>query len=76
MWAGLGRSHTPAPFAIEGMLEEEGGDAQLFWSACLKDPLGIIGAVIVSHPSVVPADDEMAASIILSYNEPLAKVIK
>src|SRR6266542_1642642 len=56
--AGLARRHALALVAPEGVLEEEGLDAELVDVQLVEDLLRVIGAVVVADARVVAAHDE------------------
>src|SRR5512132_3665974 len=66
--AGLARRHALALVAPERVLEEQGLDAELVDVDVVKDPLGIVGAVVVADAGVVAADDEVGAAVIAPRN--------
>src|SRR5690606_8356786 len=52
--------------AVEGVIELQRDDAQLFRGEAVKDPLGVEGAVEAADPRVVAAHDEVGAAVVLA----------
>src|ERR1044071_6517663 len=65
--AGLRRGHRAARAAVEGVVEEERRDAQLFRPELVEDVVGVVGAVVAPHPRVVAPDDEVRAAVVLPH---------
>ena len=64
--AGFAGRHLLAAGVVEGVFETQRGDGQLRGGVLLEDVLGVVGAVVVAHPGVITAHDEVGAAIILA----------
>src|SRR3954467_6344035 len=64
VWAGLARGHSLALVAPEGVLEEEGLDAELVDVEVVEDLLRVVGPVVVADAGVVAAHDEVGAAVV------------
>jgi citrate synthase len=66
--ARLGRRHGARAEAPEGVLEEQGLDAELVQVDLVENALGVVGAVVVAHAGVVAAHDEVGAAVVLAHD--------
>ena len=66
MGAGLGGDDAAALATVEGVLEPEGDDADVLRRELVKDVLGIVGAIVLTHAGVIAPDDEVGAAVVLA----------
>ena len=60
------RRHSLTGVTVEGVFERDRLDADVLRSETFKDPLGVVGAVVVADAGVVAADDQMGATVVLA----------
>ena len=65
MAAGLVGDHSFAGPAIIGRIEEDGDDSEFVEGKLPEQGMGLERSIKTSNPRMVPADDEMSASVVL-----------
>ena len=64
--AGLRRGHPSTSAAVESVIEEEWRDGQFLRLKLVKDMMGIVGTIIVTYAGVIPTDDKVRATVVLT----------
>src|SRR4030095_57632 len=67
VWASLARRHSPAGPAIESVVKKEWRDPQLLRFELVEDLMCVISSVVIPDTGVISSDDEMRATVVLTY---------